>query len=141
MTNNSLDPSWPGLDWPPILLALQPICAANPSPVYLVGGAVRDVLLHRPIHDLDFATAGDGRRLARLISDRLGGAYFPLDPDRGVGRAIVKHGSETYVIDVARFRGHSLEDDLAGRDFTINALAVPMNGDLQTVLDPLGGLT
>src|SRR5690242_18464020 len=109
------------LDWPPILEAIRALVAD--SPVYLVGGAVRDVLLRRNIHDLDFATEQDGRRLAKLIADKLDGAYYPLDAERGVGRAIVKQNDDHFVIDVARFRGGSLNDDLAGRDFTINALA------------------
>jgi poly(A) polymerase len=128
------------LEWPPVLLALQPILSGGATPVYLVGGAVRDALLRRPVHDLDFVTGGDGRRWARKVADRFGGAYYPLDAERGVGRAIIDHEGTQFVIDVARYRGASLADDLAGRDFTMNALAVPMNGDLQQFIDPLGGL-
>ncbi len=129
------------LDWPPILEALQPILAGVAAPVYLVGGAVRDVFLHRPVHDLDFATAEDGRRLAQTLADRLRGAYYPLDPERDVGRAIIDYRGERFTVDVARFRGDSLADDLAARDFTMNAMAVPVDGDLQQLIDPLGGIT
>jgi poly(A) polymerase len=131
------------LDWPPILESLHSIAADYSTPVYLVGGAVRDAFLRRAIHDLDFATAGDGREFARRVANKLNGAYYPLDAERGVGRAIIEHGGEKFSIDVARFRGDSLEDDLIGRDFTMNALAVSINGpgsDLQQIIDPLGGL-
>jgi tRNA nucleotidyltransferase/poly(A) polymerase len=133
------------LDWPPLLAQLQPILAKSNSPVYLVGGAVRDAVLHRPIHDLDFATAEDGCRIAKTVANRLKGAYYPLDVERGVGRAIIElkgeHGGERFVIDIARFRGDSLASDLAARDFTMNALAVLVNSsDLQQIIDPQNGL-
>ncbi len=128
------------LEWPPLLKALQPILAANTEPVYLVGGAVRDAYLRRRVHDLDFATAGDGRPLAQLVANRLGGAYYPLDPERGVGRAIVESEGQRFTIDVVRFRGDTLTADLVARDFTMNAMAVSMAGDLQQIIDPLGGV-
>ncbi len=128
------------LDWPPVLEALRPLLAANPMPVYLVGGAVRDAYLRRPVHDLDFATADDGCRVARSLANKLNGAYYPLDVERGVGRAILDYNGERFNIDIARFRGDTLADDLAYRDFTMNAMAVPMGGDLQQIIDPMGGL-
>src|SRR5438552_19164407 len=105
-----------GLAWPPIVEALQPILRESGSPLYLVGGAVRDAFLRRPLHDLDFATADDGRRLAKRIADHFHGAYYPLDAERGVGRAIVEFEGQRYVTDVAKFRGASLAYDLPGRD-------------------------
>ncbi len=128
------------LGWPSLLETIRDVLSGSDVQVYLVGGAVRDALLRRRIHDLDFATAGDGRRIAKRIADRLGGAYYPLDSERRVGRAIVQHEGERYVIDVAAFRGHSLLNDLTGRDFTLNAMAVALDGDLQSIIDPLGGL-
>jgi putative nucleotidyltransferase with HDIG domain len=129
------------LEWPPLLARLQPILAKSASPVYLVGGAVRDAVLRRPIHDLDFATAEDGCRIARTIANRLKGAYYPLDVERGVGRAIIENDGDRFVIDIARFRGDSLESDLAARDFTMNAVAVLVDeGELQEIIDPLNGL-
>lgn len=129
------------LPWPPIIEALREVIGAADSPAYLVGGAVRDAFLRRPLHDLDFATPDDGRKLAKRIADRFHGAYYPLDAERGVGRAIVEYQDERFVIDIAQFRGASLADDLIGRDFTINALAVPMSGDLQQVIDVVGSVT
>jgi tRNA nucleotidyltransferase/poly(A) polymerase len=129
------------LQWPPIVEALQPILAAHTEPVYLVGGAVRDAYLRRPVHDFDFATSGDGRPVAQLIANRLAGAYYPLDPARGVGRAIVDYEGDHFTIDVAQFRGDTLAADLEARDFTMNAMAVDMAGDLQHIIDPSGGIT
>jgi tRNA nucleotidyltransferase/poly(A) polymerase len=128
------------LEWPPILEAVRDVLSGSPTPVYLVGGAVRDALLRRRVHDLDLVTADDGRHMARGLANAVGGAYYPLDPERGVGRAIIEHEGERYSIDVARFRGESLAEDLAGRDFTLNALAAPLTGAMQEIIDPLGGL-
>lgn len=133
-------PSPRPLEWPPILTELQAILSDRIQPLYLVGGSVRDTYLRRPIHDLDFVTADDGKYAAKKVANRLHGSYYPLDTERGVGRAIVEYQGERFVIDVARERGNSLADDLVARDFTINALAVPLDSDLQQIIDPLGGL-
>src|SRR5215468_7586815 len=125
------------LEWPPLLEKLQPLFAN--SAVYLVGGAVRDAYLRRPIHDLDFVIDGNARKLAKKVANMLKGSYYPLDEDRDVGRAIVESDGERFVIDIAHQRGGSLLDDLTARDFTMNAVAVPMSGDMQHVIDPLGG--
>ena len=110
------------------------------APVYLVGGTVRDAYLGRPVKDIDLATPGDGLDIARRLADALGGAFYPLDAARGVGRAVLARADERFLIDVARFRGDSLEADLRARDFTINAMAVDLGGDLGAVIDPLGGI-
>jgi tRNA nucleotidyltransferase/poly(A) polymerase len=128
------------IEWPALLMALQPVLGGLSFPVLLVGGAVRDAMLRRPIHDLDFVALGDGRVPARRIADHFGGAYYPLDAERQVGRAIIEFDGGRYVIDVARGRGQTLLDDLRARDFTINAMAVTLTGDMQTLYDPLGGL-
>lgn len=137
----ALDPVVPArpLVWPPLVERLRALLRPFPE-IYIVGGAVRDAYLHRPLHDLDLVTVGDGRPVARTIADALGGAYYPLDPERGVGRAIVSWETDSLVIDVAQRRGPDLRTDLTLRDFTINAMAVALASDGQQVLDPLGGL-
>jgi len=136
-----LDPRPPirPLIWPPVVEA---VCAAVPpgAGAYLVGGVVRDAILHRPIHDIDLATPGDGGPIARRIADALGGDYYPLDAERGVGRALIPWEGDQIIVDVARFRGPDLLADLRLRDFTVNALAVPVSGDRSRVIDPLGGM-
>ena len=123
-------PEWP---WRPVReladqLSLQ---------CWLVGGAVRDLLLRRPVHDWDFAVAREATVLARRVGDRLGGAYFPLDEERGTARVVViPEGRSRVNIDFARLRGDDLPADLKARDFTINAMAVDR---AHTLIDPLGG--
>lgn len=107
---------------------------------YMVGGCVRDRLLGRTVHDLDIAVSGDGLALARQLADALDGAYYALDRRRGTGRAILRsrHGARL-LVDIARFRGSDLAADLAGRDFTINALAINVRTPA-VVIDHHGGL-
>ncbi|MBN1201412.1 MAG: HD domain-containing protein [Anaerolineae bacterium] len=136
-----LEPTIPrrALIWPPVVDAIR-AAAADDEDVYIVGGAVRDAYLHRPLHDLDLATSGDGRPLARRIANAFDGAYYPLDAERGVGRALIRWEDAQLTVDTARFRGPDLLTDLQKRDFTLNAMAVRLIGDLQAVIDPLGGL-
>jgi len=107
--------------------------------VWVVGGAVRDALLNRRIRDLDFAVEGDALKMARAVGNALDGAYYPLDPDRDVGRVILKSEEGDLTLDFARLRGPDLDTDLAARDFTINAMAVALH-DPETLIDPVGGL-
>jgi len=116
--------------------------AAQDVPAYLVGGCGRDRVLGRPTYDLDVAVVGDGLRVARHLANALGGDYYALDAERSTGRAILYHDAGRLVVDVARFRGEApltLEDDLAGRDFTVNAMAIDVR-DPGTIIDHHGGL-
>ncbi|MGC9398306.1 MAG: CCA tRNA nucleotidyltransferase [Anaerolineae bacterium] len=105
---------------------------------WLVGGAVRDLLLGRPVHDWDFAVQGDAMRLARRVADRLGGAYVALDAERDTARVVLDDPTtrQPAMLDFAGLRGDTLDADLRWRDFTINAMAMTPDG---RVLDPLGG--
>lgn len=113
--------------------------------MYLVGGAVRDMLLGRISGDLDLAVPANGIRLARQVADRLGAAYMTLDDERDTGRVIIQQedGGRVY-LDFAGYRGGEdkgakpvLETDLRGRDFTINAIAYDIQQE--ALLDPLEG--
>ena len=109
------------------------------QPVFLVGGAVRDRILGREIHDYDFTLSGDTRAAARKIADQHEGAFYPLDEERGTYRVILTGPRrEQYALDFAVMRADSLDADLRGRDFTINAMAVDLAHPEQ-VIDPLGG--
>ncbi len=130
----------PILAWPDVVLDLQDALSELPEPIYIVGGAVRDALLRRPIKDVDMAVPTGGIALARRIANAFHGDVFPLDHERDVGRALIDTPDGRLVIDVARFRGDDLEADLRDRDFTMNALAVDLRGDLNAVIDPTGGL-
>lgn len=139
---NDLTPRRPGrpLLWPDFIHDLQDAAREWPAGgVFIVGGAVRDALLHRPLKDVDIAAAGDGIRLARRIANVFRGDFFVLDAERGVGRALVNVSECHITLDVADLRGGELAADLADRDFTVNAMAVDLRGDLSLLLDPLGG--
>lgn len=99
---------------------------------------MRDALRGRSLHDVDLATAGSGLKAARQIANALGGAYYPIDPQRETGRAILPTPEGEIVVDVATFRGADLLEDLQGRDFTINAMAVSL-AEPELIIDPLGG--
>jgi hypothetical protein len=99
---------------------------------WIVGGAVRDELLGRPILDLDVATR-DPREAAHVYARLHGGAVFPLSDQHGAWR--VATGSEETVDFTPLPNG--IELDLATRDFTFNAIAVPVGGG--EPCDPHGG--
>ncbi|HET7573995.1 MAG TPA: hypothetical protein VFJ99_02660 [Solirubrobacterales bacterium] len=130
------------------LLAAHPALAkvrdAAEQPVYLVGGAVRDLLLGRPNADLDLLVDGDAGALAERLGgsmsdhDRFGTAKVLVD---GVEIDLTGARTETYPEPGALpevVLGASVEEDLERRDFTINAMALPLEGDPQ-LIDPHGG--
>ncbi len=125
--------------WSDFILDLQDIFLDWNIPCYIVGGAVRDAWLHYPIHDIDLATPRDAIGLARRLNNHLNANIYIMDEVRDVARVWVNHAGITLHIDIARFRGDSLADDLADRDFTINAMAVDMLGDINLLIDPLNG--
>ncbi|MBI5931482.1 MAG: HD domain-containing protein [Chloroflexi bacterium] len=136
-------PSNRPLFWSELIYELQHLLADNenkhPYEIYIVGGTVRDMLLRRPVHDLDFVTPEDGRPIARLIANAFNGDYYPLDAERKVGRALIQYQEQAWVIDVAQLRAPTLEEDLRDRDFSINAMAVNLH-DLDHLFDPTDGL-
>jgi putative nucleotidyltransferase with HDIG domain len=107
---------------------------------YLVGGSVRDLLLGRVSHDLDFIILGDSLAVGRRVADALGAPYYTLDSERKTGRVILlQPDGERLFLDFAALRASNLESDLRDRDFTINAIAIPLH-DLTQLVDPLGGV-
>jgi tRNA nucleotidyltransferase/poly(A) polymerase len=106
--------------------------------MYLVGGAVRDILLNRLSRDLDFAVSSNGISLARRVANALKADFMALDHERDTGRVIVTEpdGTRTF-LDFAAYRGNNLDEDLRARDFTINAIAFDLYA--QTLIDPLNG--
>jgi poly(A) polymerase len=106
-------------------------------PAWLVGGAVRDRLLGLELTDLDLVVDGDPEQAARAIADTAGRAVcFALSEDFGAWRVVAR--DRAWQADVERLRGGSLEMDLGLRDFTVNAIAEPIEGGAP--IDPLGGL-
>jgi len=109
---------------------------------YLVGGCVRDWLLGRSSHDIDFAVAGDAIELARQVADRMGGAFVLLDEERGTGRVVTRgEDGQRLFIDFARLQGDDILADLSKRDFTVNAIAIAVANvePFPHLIDPFGG--
>jgi tRNA nucleotidyltransferase/poly(A) polymerase len=100
---------------------------------WIVGGAIRDRLLGRPVVDVDVACR-DPRDAARRYARRYGGAAFPLSERHGAWRVAEEGADQT--LDFTPLP-NGIEDDLATRDFTFNAIAFPVGGG--DPCDPHGG--
>jgi poly(A) polymerase len=104
--------------------------------VWIVGGAVRDAALGLDVDDLDLAVAGDPGAVAKAIAAELGEHAFELSAEFGTWRVVAR--GRGWQIDVTALRGESIAADLAERDFTIGAVAVPPAGG--DPIDPYDGL-
>ena len=119
-------------------------------PAYLVGGAVRDLLVGGEPVDIDIAVEGDARSVARALAERLGSEAREYErfgtADVNVGGHtlhLVSTRAESYDApgELPRVTAASLSDDLRRRDFTVNAMAIGLTGDdLGHLYDPHGGL-
>ncbi|HRF95677.1 MAG TPA: hypothetical protein PLZ51_10800, partial [Aggregatilineales bacterium] len=125
--------------WSDALLDLQDVFIEWGVPCYIVGGAVRDAWLHLPIHDLDLATPQNAIQLAKRLANHLDGDVYVMDEERDVARVLVNRPDFSLNIDISRLRGETLADDLADRDFTLNAMAVDLLGSMDLLIDPLNG--
>lgn len=127
---------------------LGPVLEALPGPAYLVGGAVRDLLLYRPGFDVDLVVVGDAEEYARALAERLDGRVVSHGR---FGTAVVHYGEGRH-LDVAMARTErypqpgalpevspaaTIDEDLGRRDFTINAMAVSLPD--QELIDPFSG--
>jgi len=113
---------------------------------YLVGGFVRDALLGRDTVDIDIAIAADALEVATRVATAFGGRYVRLDEVNRVGRVILAiEGANKgqWKLDFTTLKGN-IEQDLARRDFTIDAIAVDI-GELEAdytaiqLIDPFDG--
>ena len=121
-------------------------------PAYVVGGYVRDLILHRHSKDIDFVTVGSGIDLAREVAAKLGRGTS-LNVFKTYGTAQVKRGQmelefvgarrESYTPESRNPQGSegTLDDDLSRRDFTINAMAIDVtSGGFGMLIDRFNGL-
>jgi putative nucleotidyltransferase with HDIG domain len=104
--------------------------------VWIAGGAVRDAALGRDVVDLDLAVSGDPVAMAKAVAREGGGHSFELSAEFATWRAAAADGS--WQVDVTALRGETIEADLAERDFTIGAVAMPISGG--DPIDPFAGL-
>ncbi len=104
-------------------------------PVWIVGGAVRDLWLKRPVLDVDVAVAGDAKVLALELERRGVGRLVALSEGRFRVFRLAGLGTE---LDLAELERGSIEGDLGRRDFTANAVALTLPGGRP--VDPFGGL-
>ncbi len=146
------------------LARILTIIDSTSNQCYVVGGFVRDSVLGREPQDIDIVVPGDAFALAERIAQELGASFVPLDQQRGIARVVYSpqqraqagmdgEAAQALVIDLSRREG-SVEDDLARRDFTIDAMAVPVAAVMSClsgrgitgeaiiphVLDTMGGL-
>ncbi len=139
------------------LRQLRAVLADSVAEAYVVGGFLRDLTLGIHAADIDLAVNGDAVSIARHAANALGGAFVLLHEEHATARVVLpRETGETgtrRTVDLASFSG-SIEEDLARRDFTIDAMALPLDdalawadgaaseraaGDLR-LLDPCGGL-
>lgn len=132
-----------------LFTALKELAKSYHSPVYLVGGPVRDRLMGWQMRDLDFVVEGDAPSLARSLAQRVYGraivhsrfrtARVELD---GSGIDLVTARKEVYPTPGALpvVEPSLLWDDLARRDFTMNAMALPLDGDVEGLVDLFDGM-
>jgi tRNA nucleotidyltransferase (CCA-adding enzyme) len=124
---------------------LRPLDLPRGEGVYLVGGTVRDILLGRTSFDVDIAVEGDALAFARQLGGvltghgRFGTAVVRF-PD-GRRWDVVTARRETYRAPAALpdVEAGTIEDDLARRDFTVNAMAASLDDDVGRIVDPHGG--
>jgi len=129
----------PGLQW------LAHEAGRTGLDLYLVGGCVRDYLRGQQCADYDLVSAHDPTPVAKLLARTFNGHWFWLDPQRRYSRVII---SSSVQFDFSPFRAPDLNADLALRDFTINAMALPLNALVSAavkqnnplqIIDPLNG--
>jgi putative nucleotidyltransferase with HDIG domain len=107
------------------------------GPAWIVGGAVRDALLGESVSDVDIALErGREESAARAIAGVAGGTAFQLSEEHATWRAIAR--TDGWHVDVVALRADTIEDDLRARDFTVNAIARPLEGG--ELIDPTGGI-
>ena len=119
---------------------------------YVIGGYVRDILLHRPSNDIDVVTVGSGITLAKKVASHLPG-HKEAKYYGAFGTAMIHYNGMEVEFVGARKESYdrnsrkpvvengTLEDDISRRDFTINAMAISLNKeDFGTLVDLYNGM-
>ena len=120
----------------PSLAALRSVLAEEGARAWIVGGALRDLVLSREVGEVDLAVEGDAGRIARRMEALGRGRAVLLSGDRSP--RVFRVAGRSRILDLAEIEGGSIEADLSRRDFTANAVALGLeSGEL---VDPFGGL-
>ena len=117
------------------LSTAREILAREGVEAWLVGGTIRDALLGRPLHDFDLALDGEAEGPARALADAVRGPAFTLSESFGAWRVLDRQHGVTF--DLTPLQGEGIEADLAQRELTMNAMALPLTGG--ELLDPFAG--
>ncbi len=115
--------------------------------LYIVGGALRDILLKRRKNnpDIDFCLKKGAINFSRALSRELKSGFVVLDAEHGCGRVVKKTQGEIYTLDFSDFRGKTINEDLLHRDLTINSMALELDKVLKNsdfmdyLIDPYNG--
>jgi poly(A) polymerase len=122
------------------LTKVSAILTQQNCPAYVVGGFVRDWLLDRRTADIDIAVCGDALSIAQELAEAVDGRYVLLDEANRVARVVVAD-RQVWHLDFSSF-SDSIQNDLARRDFTIDAIAVELQGFISgsvQLIDPFSG--
>jgi poly(A) polymerase len=130
-----------------ILGSVYNFAKANKVKLYLVGGALRDLILRekKETLDFDFCLRRGALNFGRKLAKNLKAAFVVLDEGHAACRLVKKIRGQTYTFDLSDFRAETLEKDLLRRDFTINSLALQLKDifiakDLSSlIIDPYSG--
>ncbi len=106
----------------PVLSGLSALAKEGRIPLYLVGGLLRDLLLGSPGKDYDFALPKEASSSIEIISEAFGLRFFRVGKEEK-NTITYRTLQEGRSIDIAFLQGETIEEDLARRDFTINAMA------------------
>jgi putative nucleotidyltransferase with HDIG domain len=136
----------------PFFKVIAAVCDAAGVNAYVIGGYVRDSLLQRPCKDIDVVVTGNGIDIARMVASKLGDNIH-VSVFKNFGTAMLNYNEWNIEFVGARKESYSsnsrkpfvesgtLEDDQKRRDFTVNALAIGLNGeDEGKLLDPFSGI-
>lgn len=129
----------------PLLEKIWFISRHTHTPVYMVGGSLRDLFIKGTFSDLDFALHDRVEPFARAVADSLGGTPFSLGSERkSCWRVAIRQEGEILEMDFTAFKGETIEADLAKRDFSVNAVALSLSDLFEAsspaFIDPFGGI-
>ncbi len=128
-----------------ILWTVNRLSQKRREKVYLVGGAIRDLLLGRPLgKDFDFVLMGEVESLVEEVAREIGGHAFSLDEAFGTWRVILKKKKKRTELDFNAIQGKDVIGDLRQRDFTVNSIAIDLK-ELASpgppcLIDPMDGM-